>query len=117
MGWKNWPYWVRSGIIVMIVLAVVTFVTVILNLDNCAFMPKEQQPVICDITNVLVAPLAAIFYILTKTGLDGYPFFFLGVFLCLLLFFVVGSVVGWIIIRTKDKGIKSGRTKNAKDKR
>ena len=102
MGWKTWPYWIRGGIISMLIFTVLFFIIATLGgfaQDNSLLIPLI----------LLVLPLHLIFGSITKsifypnypnvyTAFQAYIFMYVEL---LLSYFILGCIIGFIVGKIK----------------
>ncbi|MBS3085684.1 hypothetical protein J4225_03285 [Candidatus Pacearchaeota archaeon] len=79
MGWKDWPYWLKGGVIFEILL--------IIGLFLIAFIKGEG--------------LAILFLLIFFGGENPWEMFtFLGF---LILYFILGAIIGWIYGKIRNR--------------
>ena len=88
MGWKNWPYWLRGGLIGIIVGII------LLSIGERTSLPIEG--------NIFSSASYA----------DG-PFLYIVIF-ALIIFFIIGAIIGLIVGKIKSKRLKTQKPNNIK---
>ncbi|MEK6828685.1 MAG: hypothetical protein AABY15_01040 [Nanoarchaeota archaeon] len=93
MGWKNWPTWLKGGIIGAIIALILGILIKLLEGTGFGLL------------------IAVLFLILSFSGLGNcdfegcypYNFYFLTTPFVLLEFFIIGAIIGWIISKINKK--------------
>ncbi len=108
MGWKNWPAWVKGGVIgffsVFLLILIIRFF-----LNSVSALGDSPGPLY-----LLLGKVYFIIYFIPGTlllkipfmGLLGYFNFFgelLTIFICSLFYFLIGALIGWIVGKIKSK--------------
>ncbi len=109
MGWKDYPYWLKGGIVSLFLVIILTITLFIIN-PSCngeCWFPLWNLVWILP-SAIISAPLSAI------TGYDLWDEFlnfgggYIGrILLPILFYFLVGAFIGWIIGKIKNKRSES----------
>lgn len=86
MGWKDWPYWLKGGIIGVILLLILSLFAVA--------TPKS------DMGNVFSWAIILIAFPFMLTYEDSQMLNFI---LFPIYFFILGAIIGWIVGKIKSK--------------
>ena len=92
MGWRNWPSWLKGGII----LALIDFIILLIPLVKYFSNPNyygESFGYLLVFTNPLSWMLSDLFEVPLNLPLMA--------FLGIILYFLVGSLIGWLIGKFK----------------
>jgi len=97
MGWKNWPYWLKGGIIVSILYLIIGL---ILIKYPCGDTMSGGQ---CwDFTMLFILISYSLLGILYRLGIDPQSKY-LVLIATFLVYFVIGSIIGWIYAIIKSR--------------
>lgn len=86
MSWKNWPYWVKGGIIGLVI-------GLILIIVGTICLPFAGFPPQCPSTIILHLPLILLSYFLKDI--------YLGYIVLILISIIIGALIGFIIGKVK----------------
>ena len=93
MGWKNLSYWLKGGIIGIIVLIILLIIGFILDLTiQSSFFPYTLM--------MIFIPLIPFVLIIEAFGIGFEDVIF---FITLPAYFIIGAVIGWIVGKIKSK--------------
>ena len=98
MRWKNWPYWLRGGIIALLVIIILVLIGFKFSIFIVGFIPGY-------IILTFFGPILQDFFpTLFSTG-DNWFYYLLGVIISL----IIGAIIGIIIrkIKSRKNEIKS----------
>lgn len=95
MGWKDWSYWLKGGIIGLIISTIV-IVIALLQLINYAIIKWPLLILINLFANQYVA-------ISQCSGDSCIGFLFFVPLLVFIEFFVIGAIIGWIYGKIKQR--------------
>ena|SRR3989344_58688 len=100
MRWKNRPYWIRGGVITIIILAVV--IPGLSLLENLSRKPDQEIGVFGILALFIVAPA----YLLTDIiGIDYSPTITIATVIAFYL--IIGSIIGWLYGKIRNRSIQS----------
>ena len=109
MGWKNWSYWLRGGII----LGGIPLVLYLLTMAFVFVFPPLAQ-VFSLISSVFYLP-----YFLIVAGFElnflsdgGFGFNIWGLILFFVFWFIIGAIIGLIIGKVKKRKMKNAEIYN-----
>ena len=103
MGWKEWPYWIKGGIL----LSALSIIFAFLLIPFGNYYPTDIGSPYWGI--ILLRPSYVIIDFLQNTGLRIYAIndslysFFKALVISLILYFLFGSLIGWIYGKIKAK--------------
>lgn len=111
MGWKNWSYWVRGGIIaicVAVIMFVISFALWLIEFTFVGFSTSKHAPAIIEIpTNLIFSilyiisfPIQLIRFFLAPGGVSTTVGGVLGIG----TYFAIGALIGWIYGKIKQRG-------------
>ncbi|MDO8564349.1 MAG: hypothetical protein Q7R87_05050 [Nanoarchaeota archaeon] len=93
MAWKDWSYWLRGGIILSIIFAV--FLLLALYLDST----YGGHP---GLSFLLLMPVALLIKV---NGLNTMSFMMVAIPLSLIFWFAMGTLIGWIYGKLKNRNV------------
>ncbi len=105
MGWKNWSYWVKGGIILGLIYFIPLLIQLLSNLVFCHYLIEE-----CKL--IYGANIFAIYSLpnkiyLSLTFIDTIPSLYVGLIIRLIIYFIfafiIGALIGWIYGKIKQK--------------
>ncbi len=119
MGRKDWPFWIKGGILIFPILILLILILGLINIlfyGGCSFTCPEnvgaicpKSPTICfqsslgNVINVLSLPLTILlnkdsFLFSPFSGIYNFNFFF-----NIIIWFIIGAVIGLIFEKIKKK--------------
>ncbi len=107
MGWKNWGY-VKRGLILAIILGIAGIICQailgFLSLNN--FVNFENSPIVIFIMlpfGILSLILTVIFCGIHPSNICGYSMMILGYIFTLIVFILIGALIGWLVGKIKSR--------------
>jgi hypothetical protein len=118
MGWKKCPYWLRGGIIgllIVIVLGIIGLLLIIFGMD-CSGPPIMVRTCVPNIMGILgglvlaIIGFLALFFLflinilnINFSGFSIFIFYIISFLIILIFWFLVGTLVGLIVKKVKFK--------------
>lgn len=94
MGWKNWPGWVKGGVIIDIIYIILFLIFIRGEPLNLIILEFPAFPIL------MLLPFIGV----ELSGGSGLAFLFL---ILLIYYFILGAIIGYIIGRIKQKRKRS----------
>ena len=104
MGWKNWSYWLRGGIVFDLLVIIIFLLLYVLWLII-------GGSGIYSLMNLILFPLYWIFQVTRPvTFLEVFVFGsflpnFQGIIILLTIYFIIGAIIGWIVGKIKKRKV------------
>lgn len=99
MEWKNWPYWLKGGIILLIIHSILTLIGFLFLYDSTD--PNGDVALII-LPNIIIPLIALNWMHLPLIFGKWSSIFYFSIF-----WFIIGTLIGWIYGKIKSK--KRGR--------
>jgi hypothetical protein len=103
MGWKNWPSWLKGGVILASINLIILLI--ILVLSKIIFGPAQSNG-----SPAWFAPIIFLFLVIISIPAEllgnyfrsdmGFPNS-LGLIVSIIFYFIVGAIIGWLIGKFK----------------
>jgi ABC-type Na+ efflux pump permease subunit len=106
MGWKNWPSWLKGGIIAGIIFIILLILSLFIPSSGCTDKPLPEGYIMEDcapinISSLLLLPSYLLLYFLEiHNDLLAMSIAFL---FSLLIYFLIGTLIGFIYAKIKSK--------------
>ena len=104
MGWKNWPYWLRGGIIFSIIYLIIFIILKLIPCDSTGYLGGSCLG-LGILTLVLLSPASGILNLLNLDNSNLISVFLLA----LICYFIIGALIVSVI--NKFKNLKNGKNK------
>lgn len=101
MGWKNWPSWVKGGVILLILGLIANIFGLIIELNNDSPVTKGLGFAVVNLPALLIVTF--IIRILKPLGLP-LASILSNVFVFMIIYFIIGAFIGWIYGKIKSRG-------------
>ena len=98
MGWKDWPYWLRGGIIVVLIPVIIFLIVLIFEKISSSRDPTYYQGTHGTLAGYLLIALGLPINIIAPTLGEG-----TFIFLTAIMYFVIGAIIGLIVGKIKSK--------------
>ncbi|MEK6932310.1 MAG: hypothetical protein AABW56_00765 [Nanoarchaeota archaeon] len=98
MGWKDWPSWLKGGVILALIDFVILLIPIIKYLGDPNYY-GESLAFFLIFTNPLSFMLSDLFEInlMKFLGLLGYALF------GIIFYFIIGALIGWIVGKIRNR--------------
>ena len=98
MSWKNWPYWLKGGVIGVILIIVFFIIIVSISNTSKGCTSWENSPYYC------ISIIGASFLIAVVTGSRNMMFLYISTGITnIIIVFIVGSLIGLIYGKIKNR--------------
>jgi len=122
MGWKNWPYWLRGGIILSIIYLIFEITARNTQSQYLALLSLIISTILLAVPiTYLVQPFSSKFFnvadtILFKGAGENITPSIYGLILLFIIIFLIGAFIGWIVRLLFGNQEKVGKVKKTKEK-
>lgn len=104
MGWKTWPYWLKGGIICLIIVILLTIIGVgIFYLLGLVFQISGIIPLF----SFIIAISPGLFIGITLLGMSFKSFSgidaIITIIISIIIYFIFGTFIGWIVGKVKSR--------------
>jgi VIT1/CCC1 family predicted Fe2+/Mn2+ transporter len=98
MIWKDWPYWLKGGIVATLIPILVFVVNLVIDV----LVPPKGETFLFFFL-IVATPALPIFNAFFKSSIPYNITYIIFVVAILVMYFIVGSVIGWIVGKRKTK--------------
>lgn len=102
MNWKRWPYWLRGGVIGVLILVIILFLSIILALIGKVDVILNN-PFIYIIVKILASPTSILNLFPIDPINNSILWYCFGIISGVIVYFLIGAVIGWIVGKIKSK--------------
>ena len=105
MGWKNWPYWLRGGIVCAVLVLIVFIISAVLGYFKLGYFGQKGIGGILSyfaIFGIIISIPIELIVLVTNVPIERYPNYVLYIFV-IVIWFIIGALIGWIVKKIKNR--------------
>ncbi len=101
MGWKDWPTWLKGGVIGLFLGLFIVFAYFVSDVSKSLFGGNSSITIM---TIIITAPFILIYvFSLGILFSNNDSLFRLGLYLSPIIYFIIGAIIGWIVGKIKGR--------------